>query len=380
MTKATSFSVIGSFQGEFGVGQHARIVAASLDAAGAQSQFALINTKIGPHLHINQEYAGRFSDTNGAATDNAINLLCFNIFDYDAALTALGNQVLDKKFNISYGYWEFEKIPSAWNPFFDHYDEFWAPTTFIADAYRRATNKPVFHMPLAVQVPKAPPLGREFFGLPKDQFLFLFHFDGYSYPARKNPYATIRAFKSAFKPDNKNVGLVIKSKNLPPAALERLNDFIAGDDRIKLLIKDWTRDEVTALESVCDAYVSLHRCEGFGLGPAEMMVMGKPVIVTNYSGNLDFTRQDNSLLVDCELVPVREGEYMFFEEGQMWAEPDVEHAASHMRTIVANDELRRRVGNAAARFMREHHSLDVCGAGYTRRINALLQELPVAAR
>lgn len=376
MTKATSFSVIGSFQGEFGVGQHARIVAASLDAAGAQSQFALINTKIGPHRHTNQEYAGRFSETN----PSTINLLCFNIFDIDTAVAALGAPVVDKKFNISYGYWEFAKIPSVWSSFFDRYDEIWAPTTFIADAYRRATNKPVFHMPLAVQVPPAPPLGREFFGLPKDRFLFLFHFDGYSYPARKNPYATIRAFRAAFKPESKSVGLVIKSKNLPPAELERLKSVIEGDDRIKLLIKDWTRDEVTALENLCDAYVSLHRCEGFGLGPAEMMVMGKPVIVTNYSGNLDFTREDNSLLVDCELVPVGEGEYMFYEAGQMWAEPDVEHAASHMRTVVANDDLRCRIGNAAAAFMRKHHSLAVCGAGYRRRIQTLLRELPVAAR
>ena len=41
----------------------------------------------------------------------------------------------------------------------------------------------------------------------------------------------------------------------------------------------------------CDVYVSLHRAEGFGLGMAEAMKMGKAVIATNYSGNTDFTKR-----------------------------------------------------------------------------------------
>lgn len=373
MSKATSFSVIGSFKGEFGVGQHARIVAKSLDAVGAQ--YDLLNTKLGPHLHTNEEFADRFSDTS----HNPINLLCFNIFDMTDVVQALGSEALDNKFNISYGYWEFDTLPSAWNRFLALYDEFWAPTKFIAAAYARATDRPVVHMPLAVYLPEIPNLGRDHFGLPKDKFLFLFHFDGYSYPARKNPHATIRAFKRAFKAGNQDVALVIKSKNLPPVDIERLNNMIDGDPRIKLLIKDWTKVEVTALENVCDSYVSLHRSEGFGLGPAEMMLLGKPVIVTGYSGNTDFTLKSNSLLVDYELVPVKEGEYMFYEEGQIWAEPDIAHAAFQMRAVVEDETLRKRIGDAARDFMVENHSPRVCGAAYTARINALLREQSPAA-
>lgn len=374
MSKATSFSVIGSFKGEFGVGQHARIVATSLDSVGAT--YDLLNTKLGPHLHTNEEFDGRFVEAN----PNPINVLCFNVFDLGDAVQHLGTAALDKKFNISYGYWEFDTLPSAFNKYLKLYDEYWAPTEFIAEAYRRATDRPVFHMPLAVYLPAIPKLGREHFGLPNDAFLFLFHFDGYSYPARKNPHATIRAFKRAFKSSDQNVALVIKSKNLPPVEIERLEGMIEDDKRIKLLIKDWTKEEVTALENVCDAYVSLHRSEGFGLGPAEMMVLGKPVIVTNYSGNLDFTKKSNSLLVDCKIVPVNEGEYMYYEPGQVWAEPDIDHAAWHMKTVAEDESLRRRIGGAASAFMAEHHSPQACGAAYTRRIDALLRELPAVVR
>ena len=58
----------------------------------------------------------------------------------------------------------------------------------------------------------------------------------------------------------------------------------------------------SSLIALCDCYVSLHRAEGFGLGPAEAMWLGKPVIATGYSGNLDFMTPTNSLLVDYRLV------------------------------------------------------------------------------
>ena len=37
------------------------------------------------------------------------------------------------------------------------------------------------------------------------------------------------------------------------------------------------------------------------------MYFGKPVIATGYSGNLDFMDDENSYLVDYELVPIGEG-------------------------------------------------------------------------
>ena len=42
------------------------------------------------------------------------------------------------------------------------------------------------------------------------------------------------------------------------------------------------------LISSCDAYISLHRSEGFGLGMAEAMNFGRIVIATDYSGSADF--------------------------------------------------------------------------------------------
>jgi glycosyltransferase involved in cell wall biosynthesis len=48
----------------------------------------------------------------------------------------------------------------------------------------------------------------------------------------------------------------------------------------------------------------LRRREGFGLGLAEAMLLGKVVIATNWSGNLQFMTADNSLLIDYQLVEI----------------------------------------------------------------------------
>ena len=87
----------------------------------------------------------------------------------------------------------------------------------------------------------------------------------------------------------------------------------------------------------CDAYVSLHRSEGLGLRMAEFMLLGKPVIATNYSGNVDFMNTSNSLLVDYDLVPV--GTLPPYDSEHRWAEPSLEHAALLMRRLYETEVL-----------------------------------------
>jgi hypothetical protein len=63
---------------------------------------------------------------------------------------------------------------------------------------------------------------------------------------------------------------------------------------------------------------------------AEAMALGKPVIATGYSGNLEFMNEANSYLVPYELVDVPT-DWWAYEPGATWAEPDVDAAATLMR-------------------------------------------------
>jgi glycosyltransferase involved in cell wall biosynthesis len=97
-----------------------------------------------------------------------------------------------------------------------------------------------------------------------------------------------------------------------------------------------------------DCFVSLHRAEGFGLGLAEAMLLGKPVIATRYSGNLDFMGPENSLLVDYERVEIKE-DRPIYPRGEFWAEPSVQHAAAYMREVFEHpEEARARAERAQA--------------------------------
>jgi glycosyltransferase involved in cell wall biosynthesis len=64
------------------------------------------------------------------------------------------------------------------------------------------------------------------------------------------------------------------------------------------------------------------------------MRAAKPVVVTGYSGNMDFTTPENSFLVSYRLGPIeQDGPY---PKGYLWADPDLEQAAEQMRYVFKN--------------------------------------------
>ena len=103
------------------------------------------------------------------------------------------------------------------------------------------------------------------------------------------------------------------------------------------------------------------------------MAQGKPVIATAYSGNLEFMTDTNSCLVDYALVPVRPGEYIDYEPGWLWADPDVDDAARHMVRLVADPEYRQRLAARAAADMANRFNHRVVGQAIARRLADLAQ-------
>ena len=259
---------------------------------------------------------------------------------------------------IGYWYWELESLPRQWAYALDAVDELWAASEFIAEAMRGATAKPVIKIPPPVEPSLSRAYARSDFGLLEDRFLFLFSFDFNSFTRRKNPDGLVNAFKRAFG-TRKDVGLVVKSVNgvLQPERMQALQAVIDGDERIVLKDEFLSRDEVSGLESVVDAFASLHRSEGFGLGLAESMALGKPVLGTAYSGNLEFMTEANSCLVNYEMVSVGEGDYLYDDSRFRWAEPDLDHAAYQMRRLVDDAGFRSRIAaqgrlDVSSRFTR----------------------------
>ncbi|MEZ0387273.1 MAG: glycosyltransferase family 4 protein [Verrucomicrobium sp.] len=249
---------------------------------------------------------------------------------------------------IGVWYWELDQLPPEWIERASSMQELWAPSRFIADAMRPVMPVPVFEMPPAVRASPSGSLSKNLLPLPEGKFLFLFMFDMCSVMERKNPLGLIRAFEKAFGKGEK-VALVIKVLRGAafPDDFDRLKDA-AHAAGVCLIDQALSEDETQSLLNACDAYISLHRSEGFGLTIAEAMLLGKPVIATNYSGNTDFMNPTNSLLVDCEIVPIT-NDLQFYPKGNHWAEPSIDDAAAKMRWVFEHQK------EASAMAKRGHH-------------------------
>jgi glycosyltransferase involved in cell wall biosynthesis len=107
---------------------------------------------------------------------------------------------------------------------------------------------------------------------------------------------------------------------------------------------------------------------------AEAMSIGKTVICTGYSGNMDFTLPGSALPVEYSLVRVGPGNKPYAEEA-MWAAPDVEHAAALLRQARLDESMRARLGEEARRRIRREFSAEAVGRTMRRRVEALFRRL-----
>ena len=275
---------------------------------------------------------------------------------------------------VGYLAWELSRFPAEWRHAFSFYDEVWAATDFAYDSFVSASKKPVVKVPLGVEAPKINEgLSRSHFNLPESAYIFYFGFDFRSFVARKNPYAAIAAFKAAFPDPRSGVILLLKTLGGQdrPQELKKLKEYVGLEKRVIIQDVEYSAVEMASLINLCNCYVSLHRSEGFGRGPAEAMLLNKPVIATAYSGNMDYMDDKNSCLVEYKLIPVQPGEYPGFEN-QVWADPSVDHAAYWMGRIAGDSALATSLGDQARLTIERLYSPEVIGKllmGHINRLN-----------
>ncbi|HET7561555.1 MAG TPA: glycosyltransferase [Rhodanobacteraceae bacterium] len=360
-------NLIGYARGEFGIAENVRSYARALEQAG--HPFLIRNFDVGVASRQQDHSMERhFSEV----LRYDINVFFINADQMQVARDTLGKSAFDGRHNVGYWLWELEHFPRAWQGAFDLVDEVWAPTEFVRAGIAANTRKPVLKMPKAIEFEAPTGMDRAHFGLDADACTFLFSYDFNGFAARKNPEAVITAFRQAFPVERRDVRLLVKSVNGHrfPERLSSLASSVADDPRIEIRDGFLSRGEMHGLQNAIDCYVSLHRAEGFGLGLAECMYLGKPVIGTAWSGNMEFMTHDNACLVDYRLVPVGEGEYPFWQD-QHWAEADVQQAAMFMRRVSEDREWARALGARAARDIRANLSREVCAASVISRMRAV---------
>ena len=268
---------------------------------------------------------------------------------------------------FGYFFWELAEVPDEQQWGIGLVDEIWAPTRFVADAYRAATDTPVRDVPLPLPVLERPAATAETErGSGDERFDVLVAFDFLSVMERKNPLGAIEAFRRAF-PADEPVHLTIKTLNgeQRPEQLGRVRAAAADDDRIELRDERCSPDELAELTASADVLLSLHRSEGLGLHLAEAMALGTMVVASRYGGSLDLMDVDCAALVDVDLVEVDNGEGAYAAPAR-WADPDLDHAARLLRRAYDEPAWRDELARRAAARVAESPSRATIGASLAR--------------
>ncbi|MHB8324911.1 MAG: glycosyltransferase [Candidatus Dormibacteria bacterium] len=360
-------NVIGLMGEHLGLGEAARQLLSALQAAGVPFRTHQVASGGGSRL--------RQPALNGPdAKWFPINVICLNPPELQGFQAHVGRNMWDGRYNVGVWVWETETVPRSWRRAANLVDEVWVPSDYVRSAFTRAVNLPIFTVPHAVPVPTHPRyMDRQYLGLP-DRYTFLFLFDFSSSIQRKNPLGLVRAFQQAFAPAE-GPRLVIKTLHGDryPGDFEELLLAVGARDDIVVFDRVLTSCERAALLDASDCYVSLHRAEGFGLTMAEAMALGKPVIATGYSGNLEYMTPQNSYLVSYRRARVGV-DWDRYPAEDIWAEPDLAAAAALLRAVWEDQGAATSRGARAKEEIARVCSPEVVGTLVRQRLEAIWAE------
>ena len=186
----------------------------------------------------------------------------------------------------------------------------------------------------------------------KEEFAFLFvgHWlRGDLGEDRKNVGMMIKTFAMAFKNEKVKPALVLKTSSAGFSVMDRettikkIREVLGNDYKsvpIYLLHGDLTPVEMNGLyeHPKVKAMLNFTKGEGFGRPLLEFSLTGKPVIVSNWSGHLDFLKQ-GAVLLEGELKPVHESaaDQFLLKESQ-WFNVNISKALSSIKDVYKNYE------------------------------------------
>ena len=335
--------VAGEIDRASGLGEGARLMAAGLERLGIPVR------TIRAGLLVPGEQVSARQDLASLPAGWPI-VLHVNSPVLPAALLRLPRSLIRGRRVIGYWAWELPVVPAAWQTGVRFVHEVWTPSRFSAGAIEPLApgRVRVVNHPVAARPPVPSGLSRSDFGLPDDAVVVLVSFSLASSFERKNPLGAISAFVQAFgdRPDRVLVLKIVHSHHAPHD-LALLRAATGGAANILFETRTLPAPDSHALTACCDIVLSLHRSEGFGLVPAEAMLLGKPVVATDFSGTTDFLDATCGIPVGFTLIPAVDERGVFEAPGAMWADADIREAADALRHLAADPAERARIGEAA---------------------------------
>lgn len=337
MSRPLSVRVVGHPFAPSGMGEHCRSTVLALVAAGASVDLV----DVFGHWPPDEVFLRQMEDLRlpGAAQRGKrvdCEIFTVNFDELPRVMEAGGARLGGARARVLYPAWELPHLPEQWVKEAVAFDALWASSDYTASSFRES-GVHVSTVGLSVRRIPAHFATRRTLGIPEGEHLVLTSLHLASYWQRKNPVACAAAVNLARQElPPRTLGLVVKISGAAenPAAAEAITAMLQETDpSVTVIAKNMAVAEYAGLLRSVDSVISLHRAEGFGFAIAEAMRLGRPVVCTGYSGNMDYSNKVNACLVDFDLVGVQPGEYPY-PHGQFWADPSVDQAAEHLLRIL----------------------------------------------
>lgn len=368
---AAPLVIAGLFSTANGIGEGARATYRALKAAGLSPIAVDLSGPLAPVDLITDIPCEPMPDTSEGTL-----ILQLNGPETMSAMQHLNMEFGRSWYIIGYWAWELQSFPKGWDIAFRYISEIWTISEFASSAIRQHPDSPnISVFGHAISPPQDLSATRKRFGWTQDEFVFLTMADSMSSLQRKNPFSAIRAFKKAFG-DSRHHRLVVKTRNLDryDSAREDLMTAIGDSSNIELLDESLSEQDVWTLLKSVDTFVSLHRSEGFGLVLAEAMALGKPVISTGWSGNMDFMSKDSAALISSVMVPCIDKYGVYQDTSAEWAQVDEVEAALEMVRIAGDPDYRESLSKAAKKRISDCASTAHVGMKMAKRLEAIASQ------
>jgi hypothetical protein len=246
--------------------------------------------------------------------------------------------------SIGIWFWELDKLTPNFQQGLIYIDKIWAPTKFNYETFKSAIDLPIDYVPMPIL---------KTFDFSERKLIqgeyFINIFDFLSDFNRKNPMAAIEAFNLAFPIEGSGPKLLIKSTNsvFDPQNSKLLANKVSERNDIIWIDEVLPENQLNYLIKNSMGLISLHRSEGFGMNIANAMQMMVPTIASAYSGNMDFCNEQNSFLVNFNLVPVETENVNYANMKCNWADPDISAAAGYLIEIHKDSKKVDKIVNTA---------------------------------
>ena len=179
---------------------------------------------------------------------------------------------------------------------------------------------------------------------------------------RYNTQAVIADFCQAFG-ERDNAVLVVKDYGATSGdtTIRRALAEAQAGGRVEYITAFTDKRELISLYKSCDAFVSAHRGEGFGMKILDAMACGLPVVTPLFGGPTAYCDGRNSFAVDFSLVPMGDcldTRALHITNQPMWAEVDSRSLAQQMRRVYTDRDTSVAIGALARTGAIERFSWD----------------------